>query len=187
MSEKTKNLQAILYGNTGKKYTNSRFTKHLFLIGLFAFNQAAGQIIGLLGGGDGSDPYAAFVNLNPPSASAIALPSTFGALISSVAINEFNQGVAGGVDNNSAAYLAAWNSTSSPAMAISGLPGAMSQLNSVAINEFGQALVGGFDNNNAVYAAYLYPNANSVTPISNLPLSTPGAIHSVAINSCGAR
>lgn len=159
--------------------------KHLFLISLFAFNQATGQIIGLLGGGDGSEPYAAYVYLNPPSAASITLPSPFGALISSVAINASNQGIAGGADNNNAAYLAAWNSTTSPAIAIAGLPGAMSQINSVAINEFGQGLLGGFDNNNAAYAAYLSLNANSVTPISNLPLSTPGVIDSVAINSCG--
>lgn len=141
------------------------------------------QLVGILGGSNGPNPYAAYIYLNPPSAVSI-YPTSIGGEVLSVAMNQFNLGIAGGQTSDNYAFLAFTDPTPSITR-ISGLPVSpnVSAINQVSINDFGQAIAGGV-NNGACYAAYVFQNATAVSPISNLPTTT-GALQSVAINNCG--
>ncbi|MFA6916127.1 MAG: autotransporter domain-containing protein [Parachlamydiales bacterium] len=128
-------------------------------------------------GGQGSAPYAAFLNHDGTLTKLNGLPPT--GLTYRVAINSSGYGIIGGTTG-----INAYAALVSPKGTVKAIPGLMSpgEIYTVAINESGNGIIGGGRLlTNVPYAALISKKGNATH--LNVPLS--GLVYSVAINNSG--
>ena len=160
-----------------------------FLASIFAI-QVDAQINGLVGGinstGDGE--YSAYIDsigrtVGDPITGLPPISPDFFDSIYSVSINDFRQGLIGGVDDSNAAYAAFVNPTTNAVeTVVTGLPGVNGIIFGVSINDSGLGLLAGEDAAGDAYAAFV-DSSNTLTPITGLP-SNAGLL-GAAINNSG--
>lgn len=129
-------------------------------------------------GGQGSAPYAAFIDSDLSVSPLSGLPPT--GVTFRVAINSSGQGLIGGTNG-----LDAYAALVSPSGTVRSIPGliAPGEIYTVAINSSGRGIIGGGHlDTNVPYAALISPGGTA-TPLSALPAS--GLIYGVAIEESG--
>lgn len=153
--------------------------------------QLRAETIGIIGGADNSNDYAAFVVSGSTAPLPIApLPPVAGSIgIDSVSINQFGQALIGGKTNpgTPAAYGAFIAPGSTTPMVITNLPTGAGNcfVNSVALNDLGQGLVGATNFNNPYVAWVIFGSTTALPLTSSFPPPGSGGIQTAAINQSG--